>query len=178
MKKKPVFQITYEFDNPQLKMVWFQLMVENKDSMAIGLTKMMEEVGAKSDPVIYVKDDKDLIIVKKINTNKGFVFAYEDDKKEKIISKPYKLIPNNDTYMTLLEGQLIVWFRRTGGVDERVFSFASIDDAVNKLKEVVDPIDMKKEQDRLDAEWKKNHPEEGGERYEKINKIKEAIPKV
>ena len=140
-KKKNKNVIKLEFDSPQLTAVFKQIMREGKEPMQLHLKRMLEQIGVPSDPALYIKDDE--IIFKMVNTDKGQVFCYEDEEQTKIISKEYKLVADNQVYMTLNGGSLLVWFKRNGAPDENVNNMVSFDDvsrAVEALKLIDDPI--------------------------------------
>jgi len=140
MKKKKHI-VTYEFDTQEIKAGWYQIMRENAEGMSVGMKSILEGVGIESDPVIHIKNDKDLILVKLINTDKGEVMVYEDEDKKRLISKPYKLVSDNEVYLAFFGKDLLAFFRRTGGVDlNTAKGFASIDHAVEGLKLIDDPI--------------------------------------
>lgn len=130
-----------DFDNPQLMAVFKQIMVEGKEPMGLHLKRMLEQLGIPSDPALYIKEDS--IIFKMVNTDKGFVFCYEDEDKKRLISREYKLVANNEIYITLNAGALLVWFKRDGQPDENVSNMVAFDDinrAVEALKLIDDPI--------------------------------------
>jgi hypothetical protein len=140
MSKKNKIELKYEFDSPQIRASWLQIMRENADGMAVGLRKILEDVGVASDPKIYLKEDKNLIVVKTINTDKGFVLVY-DKKQENLITKPYKLVADNEVYLAFFGKDLLAFFRRVGGVDHNTGKgFESVEYAVKGLKQIDDPI--------------------------------------
>lgn len=141
--KKTRIELKYEFDSPQIRASWLQIMRENAEGMSVGLRKILEEVGVPSDPKIYLKEDKNLIVVKTISTDKGYVLVY-DKKQENLISKPYKLVADNEIYASFFGKDLLAYFRRVGGVDHNTAKgFDSIDNAVKGLKLIDDPIVVK-----------------------------------
>ena len=128
----------FEFDSPQIMAAWKQIMRENAEGMSVGLAKILEEVGVDSDPKIYLKED--LVIVKTINTDKGSVLVYNDGETQ-LSSKPYKLVADNQRYLAFSGKDMLLWFRRTGGVDHNTGKgFDNIDNAVKYAKEIDDPI--------------------------------------
>jgi len=169
MTKKKKITMTYEFDTPQIKASWRQLMSENMEGMAVGLAKILEGVGVESDPKIYLKED--LVIFKTVNTDKGLVLTYEDVDQTTLISKPYKLVANNERYFAYSGDKMLLWFRRTGGVDVNTGKwFPTVDAAVKYAKEIDDPIVV--------AEKIKQRDIEDGVINEDGTPIMKAIPKV
>ena len=169
MTKKKKITLTYEFDSPQIKASWNQIMRENSEGMAVGLAKILEEVGVASDPKIYLKDD--VVIVKTINTDKGLVFVYEDEDQLKLVSKPYNLVANNERYFAFSGDKMLLWFRRTGEADENTGKwFPTVEAAVKYAKEIDDPIVV--------AEKIKQRDIEDGVINEDGTPIMKAIPKV
>jgi len=138
-KRKQKFEIKYEFDMPELKAAWHQLMRENAESMALGLKSVLKDGGLESDPKIYIKDD--LILVKKINTDKGEALVLNDGK---LVSKAYKLIADNERYLLMATHPnqgIEVWFKRTGGVDFHTQqAFTTIEHAVKGAEGIEDPL--------------------------------------
>jgi hypothetical protein len=180
MSKSKKIKIDYIFDSGQIKAAWNQLMKENREGMQLGLQNILQQAQVPSDPAIYVKDDE--VIFKTINTDKGLVFAYKDNKKDQLVSKPYKLIANDEPYVVLnsAQGKFVFYFKRGGEADQMVGAFDSVDMAVEGLKKVEDPRVMEqriREQDikqgLIDQD---GNPIEGGK--EKAKKaIDEAIKK-
>jgi hypothetical protein len=173
--KKNRIELKYEFDSPQIKAAWNQIMRENHEGMAVGLRKILEDVQVESDPKIYLKDDK--VVVKTVNTDKGFVLVY-DKKQENLISKPYKLVADNEIYLTFFGKDLLAFFRRTGGVDYNTAKgFENIDYAVKGLKNIDDPLVVEERIRQQDI--KQGIINEDGTPTEKGKKILEgAVPSV
>ena len=179
-KKKVKHELKYEFDLPELKAAWNQLMRENAESMALGLKSVLKDIGMESDPKIHLKDD--LILVKKINTDKGEALVVE---KGKLVSKAYRLIANNERYlmMAIHPNQGIeVWFRRTGGVDFHTQqAFTTIDNAVKGADGIEDPLVVAEKIKQKDIEAgilnKDGTPVKIKEAVEELPLTK-AIPKV
>ena len=141
MGKKKNYVFKMEFDHPELMAAFKQIMTTGQEPMALHLKRVLEQVGVESDPALYIKEDA--VIFKMINTDKGFVFAYEDTDQKKLVSKPYKLVADNEIYMTLNSGTLLVWFKRNGSPDQNVDNMVAFDDinrAVESLKLIDDPI--------------------------------------
>jgi len=181
MTKKKNYVMKLEFNDPQLMSVFKQIMESGKEPMQLHLKRILAEIGVASDPALYIKDES--IIFKMVNTDKGLVFCYENEKQEKLISKEYKLIADGEVYMTLNSGSLLVWFKRNGAPDQNIENMVAFDDinrAVEALKKIDDPVIVAERIKQRDIE-DGIIDEDGNPLPQEDNKVKtfaDAIPKV
>ena len=177
-KKKIVMK--FEFDDARLKTAFRQIMKEGQEPMALHLKQVMGFAGIESDPAIHIKED--LIVFKMSSTDKGFIFAYEDLEQKKLVAKQYKLLADNEVYMTFAGGSLLVWFKRNNSPDvnvENMVAFDNVNSAVDLLKEIDDPLVVAERIKQRDIEDgildKDGNPIM---KVEKEPKLEDAVPSV
>ena len=177
MSKKKI-RVYYDFDSPQLQLAWNQLMAENYEGMQMGLKSILSQVGVKSDPAIHIKDDG--VIFKTVNTDKGPVLTLVKRDEKGLVTKDYKLVPNDWPYLVLFNGKLTIFWKRGGEADESVGTIETISQAVENLHKIDDP---KVVQERIrQQDIKQGIIDEDGnplpQKEDPAKKIQEAIDQV
>ena len=170
MTKKNKIIVKLEFDSPQLSQSMHNFFTVYTDHLQNFIREDLAKLQIDSDPEIIVKDKE--VVFKTINTNKGSVFVYSDDKQNNFKTIDYKLVPNDEAYLLLENGQMVIWFKRGGAPDDQIGSFPSLNHAIAGLKSIEDPVKVQQRIEELDARDKEKNDEIIAELQEKNPQMK------
>jgi hypothetical protein len=152
MTRKKKITLTLRFDNPILKVAMENFFRQYQEQLPMYLRDQASQLDKEADPSMLFGFEKDEIVFKMQNKDKGQVFVCGEDS---IVTMDYKLVPNETAYVTYESGAFaIFWKRGPLTPDTRIGQFPSLDMMVEGLQQVEDPLKVLENAEAIAAEAK------------------------